>query len=486
MAIGDHRCVARLWSAIFSRLPARGLLICALLAFGAAPGCARAEKGIDNTVTEPPVVHIIRPELRKIVRIVGQPSIIETREQSSVFLEVAAYIENWNVDIGDRVDKGDTLAILYVPEMVKETRAILDKYEAEVERWDSEVKRLEHELERGIVDPQILLELTNQLKASVAARAAAAATVSRATTVALWRESSLEKDKPEVEIDEVDLSVAVSVAKRTEAWVGCLKLRAPVDGVVVARNANTFDFVRPATGDPTAMEHSPHVSHRTTAAPICVIGRLDTVRISVDIPEQDASYVQAGTKATVVPEAYSEEPIVGKVAHTSRTLNIKNRTLRAEIDLANPKSQLLPGMYVYAKVIIERPNVRALPLEALSYRGKKTYCWQHENGKAKRTEVRTGVSDGKYIEITRLQRPSLEGGDSWTPVSGAEEVILGNLSVLADGGPVEVLSASDAEKNAAKVRDEAQPESHPPESPQGGSPQPAAPRAETGSQPQAN
>ncbi len=475
-----------LWSAIFSRLPARGLLFCALLAVGAAPGCARAKKGIDNTVTEPPVVHIIRPELRKIVRIVGQPSIIETCEQSSVFLEVAAFIENWNVEIGDQVDKGDTLAILYVPEMAKETRAILDKYGAEVERWDSEVKRLEHELERGIVDPQILLEWTNQLKASVAARAAAAATISRATTVALSRESYLEKDKPEVEIDEADLSVAVSGAKRTEAWVGCLKLRAPVDGVIVARNANTFDFVRPSTGDPTAMEHSPHVTHRTTAAPICVIGRLDTVRISVDIPEQDASYVQAGTEATVVAEAYGGKPIAGKVTHKSRTLNIKNRTLRAEIELANPKSRLLPGMYAYAKVIIERPNVRALPLEALSHRGKKTYCWQHENGKAKRTEVRTGVSDGKYIEVTRLQGRSLEGGDSWEAVSGSEEVILGDLSVLADGGPVEVLPASGAERVAGKVRDEAQPKSHQPESPQADSPQPVAPRAVTGSQPQAN
>ena len=44
---------------------------------------------------------------------------------------------------------------------------------------------------------------------------------------------------------------------------------------------------------------------------------------------------------------------------------MKSRTLRAEIDLPNPDSQLLPGMYAYAKVIIERPGVRALPLAAL-------------------------------------------------------------------------------------------------------------------------
>ena len=39
-----------------------------------------------------------------------------------------------------------------------EARSILGKYEAEVERWDIQVKRLAHEVERTVVDPQILLE----------------------------------------------------------------------------------------------------------------------------------------------------------------------------------------------------------------------------------------------------------------------------------------------------------------------------------------
>ena len=94
-----------------------------------------------------------------------------------------------------------------------------------------------------------------------------------------------------------------------EAWVGYLKLPAPFDGVIVARNANTFDFVLPSTGDPTAMERSPHLAPGGSAAPIYVVDRLDIVRIFVDIPEQDANYVQIGTKATVVAKAYREQPI---------------------------------------------------------------------------------------------------------------------------------------------------------------------------------
>ena len=91
-------------------------------------------------------------------------------------------------------------------------------------------------------------------------------------------------------------------------------------------------------------------------------------------------------------------------------LNVKSRTLRAEIDLPNPKSQLLPGMYAYAKVMIERPGARALPLSALTHTGDKTFCWKYEDGHAVRTEVQTGISDGTWIEVTNCQLPPAADG----------------------------------------------------------------------------
>ena len=72
------------------------------------------------------------------------------------------------------------------------------------------------------------------------------------------------------------------------------------------------------------------------------------------------------------------------MTRTSWALNVKSRTLRAEIDLPNPGSQLLPGMYAYAKVIIERPDVRALPVAVLTYVGERAYCWTYKDGHAER------------------------------------------------------------------------------------------------------
>ncbi len=460
-----------------------GLVVPALgLAVLAIPGCGHKEESHYESVANAPKVQAVGPSLRTIVRTVGQPSFIESYERTSIYPKMTAYIEKWIVDIGDKVKKGQTLATLFVPELVEdfgtkkatvkldeerillakqvvevveadvkaaqaklaESKSILHKYEAEAERWDTEVKRLNQEVQRGVVSPQILLESTNQWKSALASRDAAKSTIDRSAADLLASESKLGKAKIDVDVARADLGVATSEAKRLEAWVGYLTLTAPFDGIIVARNANTFDFVLPSTGDPTALTRSPNIS-TAGAAPIYVVDRTDVVRIFVDIPESDANYVQVGAKATVLAKAYRDEPISGSVTRTSWALNIKSRTLRAEIDLPNPGSQLLPGMYSYAKVIIERPNVRALPVKALAHSGDETYCWMLKDGHAKRAEVRTGVSDGDWIEVTHIQRDTAAKGDeSWTPVDGTERVLLGDLSILADGDPVDV--SNDHEK----------------------------------------
>jgi RND family efflux transporter MFP subunit len=253
----------------------------------------------------------------------------------------------------------------------------------------------------------------------------------------LSREAALSQARVDVEVAEAALKVARSEEQRLKVWVDYLTLPAPFDGVIVARNANTFDFVLPTTGDPTAMQRGPYLSPSGNAAPIYVVDRIDIVRIFVDIPEEAAGYVDVGTKASVLVKAYTDRPIPATVTRMSWALNVNSRTLRAEIDLVNPKSRLLPGMYAYGKVFIERPRVRALPLSSLVQVGEHTFCWRYEEGHARRMEIQTGLSDGHWIEVTNRQLPP--GG--WAPIDGTERVILGDLSLLTNGAPVEVAKA---------------------------------------------
>lgn len=500
-------------------------------------------------MSEPITVQIVRPEVRDIVRVVGQPSFVEAYERTSIYPKLAGYIEKWYVDIGDRVHKDEVLADLFVPEIVEEwhkkgatveydrkvvlltekavlvaaadvrvatanvkaAKATWVRYRDEAQRWDSEVKRLRGEVDRGVVDPQVLLESENRLRGCIALRETAAADVVKAEADLESKKATLGEEQVAVNVAKADVNVAVSDWKRLGAWADTgpgqkpyIKLFAPFDGVVVARNANTWDFVLPATGDPSADQNAPYLSPSSQAAPIYVIDRTDVVRIFVDIPEHSANYVKEGAKGSVLVKAFRDQPILGTVTRTSWALEVNSRTLRAEIDLPNvgcpipddvpavvhdairdvklprTESQLLPGMYGYGKVIIERPQVRALPKSSLPGAptalfdvGERTYCYLYEKGKAVRVEVRTGLSDtrtisltdttSKWVEVTNRRRvePGKAGlheasyrmatrgirretGESrlddtgWIPFDGSEEVIVGDLSLLTDGEPVRV------------------------------------------------
>jgi HlyD family secretion protein len=482
-----------LWPSITNRSAGRRWVLFELLAILAVPGCGHEARIEFSNAAKPPTVQLIQPEMRKIVRVVGQPSFIEAYERTSIYSKPTAYIKKWLVDIGDKVKKDQHLAYLFVPELeedhdtkkatvvldqeriylaeevvrvatadvtaavarLKEAEEILNKYQAEVDRWDAEVRRLKPQISGNVVHPHVLIESSNQLESSIAARDRAKATIKRADAELRSKRAMLAKAEVDVRVAEADLKVAESETRRLKAWVDYLTLTAPFDGVITVRNANTFDFLLPTTGNPTAHHQDPRardLSPSGAAAPIYVVDRTDVVRIFVDIPEQDANYVHIGTKATVLVKAYRDEPIPAEVTRTAWALNSKSRTLRAEIDIPNRDSQLLPRMYAYAKVIIERPGVRALPVSALTYSEDKTYCWTHENGHAVRTELQTGPSDGEWVEVTSRQLPSPASGEEpWVPIDGNEQVILGDLSLLAEGAPVEVAPAMEGTRLASET-----------------------------------
>ncbi len=449
-----------------------------ILAVLATSGCSKEKQKTAPSVSEPPALHMIYPELKSISRVVGQPSFVQSYERTSIYPKVTAFIQKWNVDIGDRVQKGDVLADLFVPELreqwetkkatvkldkekvalalkmvkvaeadvkaaewhVAETQRVLDAYKAAVDRWEVEDERLAREVKKTVVDPQVLLETKHQHRAAVARWNAQKATIAKADAELLAKRAALEAAIVDVAIARARVAVAESEAKEFEAWVGYLKLFAPYDGIVVGRNVNTWDFVLPQSGDPTAISRAPHLSPSGQAAPIYVIDRTDIVRIFVDVPERDADHVHVGSEAQVKVWAYRDEWIPATVTRLSWALNPKSRTMRVEIDLPNPESKILPGMYAYGKVVVNRPDVRALPKSALTYAGGKAFIWLYEEGKAKRTEVQTGVQSDKWVEVVnRGTSRKFQGREEWEPINGSEQVLIGPmLTTLTEGAPVRI------------------------------------------------
>ena len=213
--------------------------------------------------------------------------------------------------------------------------------------------------------------------------------------------------------------------QRVAALVGYTHITAPYDGIVVDRNANTRDYLQPGSGDQSAP------STASGHAPLYVVARTDKVRVFVDVPEMDAPLVRTGTKASVRIQSLGDDEIDAAVTRTSWSLHRETRTLRAEIDLPNPDKRLLPGMYAYGRVRIERRNVRAVPLAAVVEIGNLNCCYFYEDGKAVQIPVQTGIQDGEWVEVAKKRTHG-----EWTAFTGEEKVILGDLSELTDGQAV--------------------------------------------------
>ena len=380
------------------------------------------------------------------------------------------------MDIGDRVKKGATLVELTAPELVAQhqqmqaqveldralveqshkqhlvaqrnvtaateqvaqARADVKRYEADVERWDSEVKRLTGLVAEQVVDQQVLDETRRQLQSSQATLEASRVAVKTRDAQRLAAEATLERTKVDISAAEARVQVAIAEERRLAALVDYLTITAPYDGVVFARNVNSGDFVLPATGDPTQGVFSLGVSPNQ-ATPLYVLNRIDPVLFVIGVPEADAAYVAAGSRARVRVPALANHEFAAQVTRTSWALNPTSRTLMAQVELPNPKGTFLPGMYAYGSVLIERPNVRALPVSAVTQIGNQTYCYLALDGKAVRTPVQTGVSDGSWVEVTgKLVRSTGSSEGTWEAFDGTEAVIDGDLSEISDGVPVQV------------------------------------------------
>jgi HlyD family secretion protein len=456
------------------QIPGRVHWFWALLAMTLA-GCGSSPPAAPAVHTEP-LVHVVSPERRTIERSVGQPAFINAYEQTSIYAKIPGYIKEWYVDIGDRVKKDLLLADIFVPELdaefeqkkaqlardevlievakqvvevaekqlqvataeIERAKAEVGKFQSAVDRWESEVKRLTKMVDERVVDKQVLDESQKQLKSNIAARDAALAAATAAEATELSQRASIDKAKVDVDAARADAKVAETVKQRYAALVSYTQLTAPYDGIVVVRNANTGDFVQPALGDKSIDQDTADRS-KMQGAPIYVLARTDLVRVFVDIPEIDANHVSKGTPAHIRVQALDDADFAAAVTRTSWALNVQSRTLRAEIDLPNPDSKLLPGMYAFATVLLKRTDVLALPTHAVVEAGNQNICYLLVDGKASRTPLQTGISDGHWIEA-----PKKQVAGEWIPLTGEEKVILGDLSEITDGQPVRLAETSSA------------------------------------------
>ena len=393
-----------------------------------------------------PEISVVHPERGPLRWSVRQPGYIEAFEQTLIVPRIAGYVEKWNVDIGDSVEKGDILAVLWVPDMVKDldqrrseldqARKLFDVAEAHVASMATVVveaqagvgraranflyRKLQHDrvsqlLEQAAVNKKVQDESLSELQSAEAGFSEAQAKVARA--MADKKESEAVRDKT-----RVDIAVAKAALEKAQALVDYATLKAPFDGVVARRTVNTGDFVQPPAG---AQKDALYlIEHR------------DVMRVFVEVPEADAVWVKNGAPAHVVIPNLMGREIREPIKRISYSLKRQTRTLIAEIDLPNPGDLLRPGMYVSAVIELNRADLLTLPADSIAKKGDvnegfEHFCFMVENGRLRRTAIEIGALGEGRVQVLKKH---VEG--AWLDFSGTETVIRGALADLTDGEEV--------------------------------------------------
>jgi RND family efflux transporter MFP subunit len=311
-----------------------------------------------------PEVQVTKPVRGDVSATLRLPANIAPFQQATLFAKVSGYLRAVAVDKGDHVKVGQVLAVIDDPELEERYQQAQSEFA---------IKKVTYE------------RLFN-----------------------VWKENPDVIAKQDVDLAEAAYLGAKHALEQLAAMLDYTKVRSPFDGIVTARFVDPGALIQAAT------------SSATQAVPLFTVMDISTLRIYVNVPQEDAVFVKKGTPATITLKDV-EKKVEATVTRSTIALDPGTRTMLAEIDVPNPGYALAPGMF--AEVILtlrQHRNALVIPPAALVSENSSKAVFVVAQGVAQKVHVKTDIDDGVWVEVT-------EG------LTGSEEVVVVGKASLVDG-----------------------------------------------------
>jgi RND family efflux transporter MFP subunit len=132
------------------------------------------------------------------------------------------------------------------------------------------------------------------------------------------------------------------------------------------------------------------------------------MRVVVQIPDRDVVITNVGDPALFAVDALASQTFKGTVARMGESEDPTTRTMRVEIDLANPKRLLREGMYGTVTIVLEpvSHNLTVPPACVMEHSGQTHgVVYVVRDGLARRMQVELGADNGSLVEILSGIKP---------------------------------------------------------------------------------
>ncbi|MCK5553167.1 MAG: efflux RND transporter periplasmic adaptor subunit, partial [Deltaproteobacteria bacterium] len=236
--------------------------------------------------------------------------------------KIAGRLEKLLVNIGDRVKRGQLIAVLddeeYV-QQVEQARAELEVAKANVEESRSTLDMAQREFERAKALRQKKIASESELDAALAQFKAQGAKCKVALAHVAQKEAALKAAQ-----------VRLSYTKIRAWWEDGNEPR-----VVGERFVDEGAMLKANDSIVSVLE-------------------IQTLTGVIHVIERDYSAVQIGQEARITTDAFPGKPFTGKVIRVAPLLKETSRQARVEVEIPNRERLLKPGMFIRAQIQFAR------------------------------------------------------------------------------------------------------------------------------------
>lgn len=388
-------------------IPVAGMVLAAGIAVSIS-GC-KAASPVAASATAPPSASVARVQRGSISHTLALAGQFQPYQEIDVHPKVSGFVRSIHVDIGDRVHKGETLAVLEVPELAAQLQGTV----AEVAKSKDEIIRAQREVSAAQSQHTALHDDFMRLQQTAKAQPGLIAQqeLDDAQSKDLAAEAQVDAAKAALAAAQQGVGVAKADNERVAAIQSYTDVKAPIDGVILWRYADTGALIQSGTGSDSS----------TQSLPIVKLSQSGLLRLRVPVPEDDVQYVHVGEPMQVRVDAVGRS-FTGKVVRFTRSVSEATRTMETEIDVENKDLTLDPGMYANTELQLDHvENVLTIPVGAIvTQNGRRVvYVLDSQN----RVHVRP-VQVGMEGSLLAAIHSGLDEGD---------RVILGGQEKYSEG-----------------------------------------------------
>jgi len=268
--------------------------------------------------------------------------------------------------VGDRVDKGQTLAIfdnIEAGDLISQEQSA----KAELERMRAQLLPVQRQTDRSRHLSEIGAVAAKDYESSKAEQEGIEANVRSQQALIDGLRQRLRR-------------LGVSDAANGDSFI--TTLRAPFSGIVTKAAASPGDII-------------------DESREVFSVADITRVWVQAEVYEKDLGRIRVGQDASIRLDTYPNETFAGKVSYISDALDPQTRTARVRCEVANQQLKLKTDMYANLELPTTfSKQAIAVPESALQQvEGKNVVFVRHSDTEFEKREVERGVTVGGKTEI---------------------------------------------------------------------------------------